>query len=185
VKQVLVVGWLKANEPQQGAVVCCLSARRRLQRRGVGYKMLILIVRSCISSQPDVPIGTMHDHRPEQEQAVKSEVSVSRDGMAAWPTPFRNNINYQFMNGGQWVAHPGNIVPYTVNIVNRDPTAGLSDFDAPGENYACRSIERKGHDDRGGDHCVPLDRGHRGARCEATLGRRSRLLLLAAGVARD
>jgi hypothetical protein len=42
----------------------------------------------------------------------------------------RGLINYQFMVGGQWVAHPGNIIDYRVNVVDHeDPvTAGLEDF---------------------------------------------------------
>ena len=41
------------------------------------------------------------------------------------------------MVGGQWVAHPGNIIPYTVNITtNDDPvTTGLSDFVMSSEQY--------------------------------------------------
>src|SRR5260370_4452407 len=43
---------------------------------------------------------------------------------------FRANTDYQFMTGGQWVAHPGNIISYRVNIVDRtDPiTEGIEDF---------------------------------------------------------
>jgi len=41
------------------------------------------------------------------------------------------------MTGGQWVAHPGGIVGYRVNIVNHeDPiTRGLSDFNVRSEQY--------------------------------------------------
>jgi hypothetical protein len=50
---------------------------------------------------------------------------------------FRNNINYQFMVGGQWVAHPGGIIDYDVEIVDRhDPiTTGLPDFHMKSEQY--------------------------------------------------
>ncbi len=50
---------------------------------------------------------------------------------------FRNECDYQFMTGGQWVAHPGGIVDYTVNITNHgDPiTAGLADFSMKSEQY--------------------------------------------------
>jgi type 1 glutamine amidotransferase len=50
---------------------------------------------------------------------------------------FRNNVNYQWMVGGQWVAHPGNIVDYEVNIIDHeDPiTAGLPDFKMHSEQY--------------------------------------------------
>lgn len=50
---------------------------------------------------------------------------------------FRSATQFQFMVGGQWVAHPGNIVDYTVNIGDKnDPiTAGLSDFQMHSEQY--------------------------------------------------
>ena len=50
---------------------------------------------------------------------------------------FRANTDYQFMTGGQWVAHPGNIISYRVNIVDKsDPiTEGIEDFDYQSEQY--------------------------------------------------
>ena len=50
---------------------------------------------------------------------------------------FRANTDYQFMAGGQWVAHPGGITNYTVNIVDHaDPiTAGLGHFQMHSEQY--------------------------------------------------
>jgi hypothetical protein len=50
---------------------------------------------------------------------------------------YRLQTEYQFMCGGQWVAHPGNIRPYTVEIgPEADPiTAGLTDFEVTSEQY--------------------------------------------------
>jgi uncharacterized protein len=50
---------------------------------------------------------------------------------------FRNEPEYQFMTGGQWVSHPGNIIDYRVNITKADDPimAGLSDFDYRSEQY--------------------------------------------------
>lgn len=49
---------------------------------------------------------------------------------------FRNETEYQFMTGGQWVSHPGNIIDYTVNIASDDPiVAGISDFAYRSEQY--------------------------------------------------
>ncbi len=44
---------------------------------------------------------------------------------------FRNNTNYQYMVGGQWVTHPGGKINYSVQISNTgDPvTKGLIDFE--------------------------------------------------------
>ncbi|MCB9156633.1 MAG: ThuA domain-containing protein [Caldilineaceae bacterium] len=87
-----------------------------------------------------VPMWTMGTITREQEagllNAIKSGVGVAgwHGGMA---DAFRNNTEYQWMVGGQWVAHPGNIIDYRVNITNHeDPiTAGLSDFDMHSEQY--------------------------------------------------
>jgi len=50
---------------------------------------------------------------------------------------FREATNYQFMCGGQWVAHPGGIVDYRVHVVDHaDPiTAGIDHFDVRSEQY--------------------------------------------------
>ncbi|MDZ4717107.1 MAG: ThuA domain-containing protein [Roseiflexaceae bacterium] len=85
-------------------------------------------------------VYTMSTITREQEhgllEAIKSGV-----GFAGWhggmADAFRNNTEYQFMVGGQWVAHPGNIIPYHVTITNHDHpiTSGLSDFDMRSEQY--------------------------------------------------
>ena len=50
---------------------------------------------------------------------------------------FRNETEYQFMTGGQWVSHPGNIIDYKVNITRTDDPvmAGIGDFDYRSEQY--------------------------------------------------
>ena len=50
---------------------------------------------------------------------------------------FRNEPDYQFMTGGQWVAHPGNIIDYTVNVIRPDDPimAGIGDFPYRSEQY--------------------------------------------------
>lgn len=69
-------------------------------------------------------------------EAVKSGV-----GIAGWHgglgDSFRNNTEYQFMVGGQWVAHPGGVIDYRVNITDHKDavTKGLKDFDMHSEQY--------------------------------------------------
>lgn len=50
---------------------------------------------------------------------------------------FRDNTEYQYMVGGQWVAHPGGEIDHRVNIIDReDPvTRGVEDFDIHTEQY--------------------------------------------------
>ncbi len=50
---------------------------------------------------------------------------------------FRDSVEYQFMCGGQWVAHPGNIIDFRVNVSKPDDPVmrGISDFDYRSEHY--------------------------------------------------
>lgn len=51
---------------------------------------------------------------------------------------FRHNVDWQFMTGGQWVAHPGNDgVEYTVEIKQSSSplVAGMEDFKVVSEQY--------------------------------------------------
>ncbi|MGZ4887017.1 MAG: ThuA domain-containing protein [Candidatus Aminicenantales bacterium] len=56
---------------------------------------------------------------PEQESNLETAVK-SGVGLAGWhgglADSFRSNVEYEFMVGGQWVAHPGGIVDYDVDI---------------------------------------------------------------------
>ncbi|MCB0182615.1 MAG: ThuA domain-containing protein, partial [Caldilineaceae bacterium] len=87
-----------------------------------------------------VPIWTMGTITKEQEKglldAIASGVGIAghHGGMG---DSFRNNVDYQWMVGGQWVAHPGNVIDYEVNIINHDDpiTAGLDDFAMHSEQY--------------------------------------------------
>jgi len=50
---------------------------------------------------------------------------------------FRAAPRYQFMCGGQWVAHPGDIIDYRVVVTRPDDPvmAGIKDFDYRSEQY--------------------------------------------------
>ncbi|MEI6085578.1 MAG: ThuA domain-containing protein [Verrucomicrobiota bacterium] len=87
-----------------------------------------------------VPIWTMSPITGEQEKGLLDAVK-NGVGIAGWHggmcDSFRVNTGYQFMTGGQWVAHPDNIIDYTVNITNKtDPiTKGIADFKMHSEQY--------------------------------------------------
>jgi uncharacterized protein len=68
--------------------------------------------------------------------------AVSRGvGFAGWHggivDAFRGNIDYQWMTGGQFLGHPGNIMDYEVHLTSFDDpiVAGLSDFRVRSEQY--------------------------------------------------
>jgi type 1 glutamine amidotransferase len=87
-----------------------------------------------------VPMYTQSTITREQEQGLLNAVKAGA-GLAGWHggmgDAFRNSTEYQFACGGQWVAHPGNIIDYTVNIDVHDDliTEGLSDFQMHSEQY--------------------------------------------------
>jgi type 1 glutamine amidotransferase len=87
-----------------------------------------------------VPVWTMGQISGEQSKALREAVRGGA-GLAGWHggmcDSFRQNTEYQFMTGGQWVAHPGGVIGYTVSVTNRkDPiTRGLKDFRMRSEQY--------------------------------------------------
>jgi hypothetical protein len=86
---------------------------------------------------PIVTASKIEKHQLENlSNAVRSGVGLGgfHGGMC---DAFRDATEYQFMCGGQWVAHPGNIIDYRVNIVRRnDPIVqGIDDFDYRSEQY--------------------------------------------------
>jgi type 1 glutamine amidotransferase len=87
-----------------------------------------------------IQIFTMSSIAPEQEKGLLAAIKNGA-GMAGWHggmcDSFRNNVDYQYMTGGQWVAHPGGVIDYEVNITNDDDpiTARLDDFAMTSEQY--------------------------------------------------
>jgi type 1 glutamine amidotransferase len=87
-----------------------------------------------------VPVWTMS--KIEKQQALNACAAVAggvgiagcHGGMC---DAFRENVDWQFMTGAQWVAHPGNDgVEYRVRMVSDDPlVAGVGDFTVKTEQY--------------------------------------------------
>ncbi len=87
-----------------------------------------------------VPVWTMGTITGEQSKGLQQAVRGGV-GLAGWHggmcDSFRNDTGYQFMTGGQWVAHPGGVIRYTVQVINRkDPiTKGFKEFRMHSEQY--------------------------------------------------
>jgi hypothetical protein len=87
-----------------------------------------------------VPIFTMskidREHAQNFAKAVEGGVGVGghHGGMS---DAFRESVDYQFVIGGQWVAHPGNIIDYRVEVTRPDDPvmAGIEDFAYRSEQY--------------------------------------------------
>ncbi len=87
-----------------------------------------------------VPVWTMGTITGEQGAGLLEAIEAGV-GIAGWhggmADAYRDNTTYQFMVGGQWVAHPGGIIEYTVQITKpSDPiVAGLKEFTMCSEQY--------------------------------------------------
>jgi len=87
-----------------------------------------------------VPIYTMSKIEKEEvanlSKAVENGVGLAgqHGGMG---DAFRESTDYQFIVGGQWVAHPGNIIDYTVDVTRPDDPVmqGISSFPYHSEQY--------------------------------------------------
>lgn len=88
-----------------------------------------------------IPMWTMGEITQDEQknllEAIKSGVALGgwHGGMG---DAFRKETEYQFMVGGQWVAHPGNIIDYQVDVtqVNHPIMKGIkSNFKMHSEQY--------------------------------------------------
>ena len=132
-------GW-SGHEPDQGAKIVSDMLE------GHGFKVRIETSTKAFADPAIknlsliVPIITMSkiekDELANLTGAVREGVGLAgfHGGMG---DAFRDAVDYQFMTGGQWVAHPGNVINYRVNNVKpADPVMqGVDDFDYRSEQY--------------------------------------------------
>jgi uncharacterized protein len=87
-----------------------------------------------------VQIWTMGTIKKEALRGLLDAVKAGT-GIAGWHgglgDAYRQETEYEYMVGGNWVAHPGGIIDYEVNVVDHDDpiTAGLKDFKLQTEQY--------------------------------------------------
>ena len=133
-REALIVwgGW-SGHEPEQGAHIVADMLKGdgfnvRIENDTKAFADPALKDLSLI-----VPIYTMSkiekDEVQNLTQAVESGVGLAgyHGGMG---DAFREAVDYQFMCGGQWVAHPGNIIDYRVDVTRPDDPvmAGIASF---------------------------------------------------------
>jgi type 1 glutamine amidotransferase len=142
VKSALFVcgGW-EGHEPEKCAHVFVPFLREK------GYRVEISETLDCYLDRKKmrdtnlvVQAWSMGKLTEEQERGLMDAVEGGT-GLAGWhgglADAFRDRPNYQFMVGGQFVAHPGNLVDYVVNVVTPDDpvTTGIRDFRMRSEQY--------------------------------------------------
>ncbi|HZH10348.1 MAG TPA: ThuA domain-containing protein [Microvirga sp.] len=140
-REALIVwgGW-SGHEPEQ----CARIIAGMLEEDGFAVRME---TSTKAFADPDlgrlsliVPIFTMSKIEKD-EVANLSRVVREGVGLAGYHggmgDAFREAVEYQFMCGGQWVAHPGNIIDYRVNITRPDDPImeGIRNFDYRSEQY--------------------------------------------------
>ena len=87
-----------------------------------------------------VPLMTMSKIEKEEVRNLAAAVEGGV-GLAGYHggagDAFREAVEYQFIIGGQWVAHPGNVIDYEVNVTRPDDPvmAGIGDFPYRSEQY--------------------------------------------------
>ncbi|HCE42461.1 MAG TPA: hypothetical protein DET40_02815 [Lentisphaeria bacterium] len=142
-KALIVWGGWNGHEPEQ----CAKIGAEMLKNEGFEVELSATLdsyldEKKMMALSLVVPVWTMGQITGEQEKGLMNAV-MSGVGIAGWHggmcDSFRNNTGYQYMTGGQWVAHPGGIVEYIVNIVKEkqnDPVVkGIKDFKMKSEQY--------------------------------------------------
>jgi uncharacterized protein len=139
-KALIVWGGWHGHEPEQ----CAHIVRDMLRRHG--FEVRIETQTAAFADQAlhaldlIVPIYTMSKIEKAEcanlTAAVRAGVGLAgfHGGMC---DAFRDSVDYQFMCGGQWVAHPGGIIDFRVNITRPQDAvmAGVTDFDYRSEQY--------------------------------------------------
>src|SRR5258708_5594224 len=133
-------GW-EGNEPKK----CAEFFGVRLN--ALGFSVELSDTLSCLNDAEKtasfsliVPMWTMGELTKDQSENLIAAVcgGVGLGGFhGGMGDAFRGNIEYQWLMGGQFVAHPDNFKEYWVNIVNRDDpiTQGIPDFKVKSEQY--------------------------------------------------
>ena len=140
-RQALIVwgGW-DGHEPEQGAHII----RDFLVEDGFDVRLENTTRAFADPAIKDysliVPIFTMS--KIEKDEVTNLVAAVQGGvGLAGYHggmgDAFRDAVDYQFMVGGQWVAHPGNIIDYHVDVTKpEDPImVGIERFAYRSEQY--------------------------------------------------
>lgn len=140
-KALFVVGGWQGHEPKETSTIFVNLLQQQGYTTEVSHTLdVFLNAEKLTSLDLIVPTWTMGEITQDQVNGLLTAVETGV-GVAGWHggmgDAFRNSPDYQFMVGGQWVAHPGNIIDYSVNIAVKDHpiTQGIEDFHVKSEQY--------------------------------------------------
>ena len=139
-RALIVWGGWAGHEPEQGAQILADMLRAADFEVSVETSTAAFADPAIHDLDLIVPIYTMATIAKEEVRnlcrAIASGVGLGgyHGGMC---DAFRQATEYQFMCGGQWVAHPGNIIDYRVDVRRPDDpiVAGIESFDYRSEQY--------------------------------------------------
>lgn len=141
-KAIIFQGGWDGHEP----VLVAARFKQMLEKNG--YETVIYDNQECLSDADElmkldliVACWTMGEIKGEYTKNVCKAVAAGT-GLAGCHggmcDAFRNDTEWQFMTGGQWVSHPGGDgVEYTVNVNHGSSpiTEGIQDFKVKSEQY--------------------------------------------------
>ena len=131
-------GW-EGHDPVGSSDIVAAELQKRQMTVDIFDDQECLLKRDLTAYDVIIPVWTMGDISNEAEKALLAAVAGGV-GVGGWHggmcDAFRNHTDYQFMTGGQWVAHPGGVIDYQVNIISDDPiVSGIRDFAVRSEQY--------------------------------------------------
>ena len=140
-REALIVwgGW-SGHEPEQ----CAVIIKSMLEEDG--FKVYVENTTEAFADPTIhdlsliVPIFTMSKIEKEELSNLTAAVAggVGLGGYhGGMGDAFRDAVDYQFMVGGQWVAHPGNVIDYRVDVTRSDDPImeGIESFPYASEQY--------------------------------------------------
>lgn len=140
-KALIIQGGWQGHEPRQVSEIMANALREHGVEVEIVDTLDVLTQRDLTKLDLIVMQWTMGHIERDQLQALLDAVEggVGIGGVhGGMGDAFREATPYQFMVGGQWVAHPGNDgVDYDVHIIDRAHpiTQGVNDFHAKSEHY--------------------------------------------------
>ena len=139
-REALIVwgGW-SGHEPEQAPISSPGSREAKVQslcrKHDRSLRRPAIVDMSLI-----VPIVTMSKIEKEEVENL-TEGCARRRWLAGYHggmcDAFREGVDYQFMCGGQWVAHPGGVIDYRVEVSKPDDPImqGIPRISLPSEQY--------------------------------------------------
>lgn len=140
-KVIFIWGGWDGHQPKETTEIFAGIMKKEGYEVEIYNTLDIFLDKNKISSTNLIVISwTMGKITSEQTEGLLNAIN-SGVGIAGWHggmgDAFRENTGFQFMVGGQFVAHPKGIVEYEVNITKRDDpiVKGINDFKLKSEQY--------------------------------------------------